>query len=364
MLLDGSTRRQLREILANHFNNEQFDLLVTDLGYDRENITSANGKPKRIDDVLAEADRGGWLDELVERARQIRFKQADLYAFASERLGLGIRSIDASQSALQRIVVQTSSFLNVAQWREAMATIERRVARIRYRVNGGNVYGTGFLVGPSAVMTNYHVVELLIDNKARPEDVRVEFDYKLLPGGNAQEGRTVGLDDDWCVDASKYSAADKEVSPATPPTVDELDYAVLRLKEPVANETVPPDTSDTAAPQRGFVSLDEAATNAPGPGTAVFIVQHPKGEPLSMAMETQGMLAANANATRLRYQTNTEGGSSGSPVFDQHWKLIALHHAGDPDFSQFHKPQYNQGVPIHLIVERLKRGDKYAAVLS
>ena len=364
MLLDGPSRQRLREILANHFNNEQFDLLLSDLGHDREDITNANAKPKRIDDVLLEADRGGWLAELIERARQIRFKQADLYAFASERLGLGIRSIDVSQSALQRMVVQTSSLLNIAQWREALATIERRVARIKYKVDGRTVYGTGFLVGPSALMTNYHVVEPLIDKTAKAEDVDVEFDYKLLPGGTAHQGRSVGLNDDWCIDASKPAAADEEVNPVTLPTAEELDYAVLRLEEPVANETVPWNATDPAAPQRGFVNLDEAAATAPGPGTAVFIVQHPKGDPLSLAMETQGMLATNGNATRLRYQTNTENGSSGSPVFDQQWKLIALHHSGDPDFSQFHKPQYNEGVPIHLIVERLKRENKYAALLT
>ncbi|HVE71073.1 MAG TPA: trypsin-like peptidase domain-containing protein [Thermoanaerobaculia bacterium] len=364
MLLDGTTRRQLREILASHFSNDQFDLLLGDLGHDRENITSANAKPKRIDDVLVEADRGGWLAELVERARQIRFKQADLYAFASVQFGLGVRSIDASQSALQRIVVQTSSLLNVAAWREALATVERRVARIKYRVPTGTVYGTGFLVGPFALMTNYHVVQALLEKRAEPEEVKVEFDYKVLPGDKPYEGRVVGLEDDWCIDASKYAAADEQVNPATLPTADELDYAVVRLRDRVADETVPPDTSDTSAPQRGYVNLDEVPEAAPGAGTSVFIVQHPKGEPLSLAMETQGMLAANANGTRLRYQTNTEGGSSGSPVFDQQWKLIALHHAGDPDFSQFHKPLYNQGVPIHLIVDRLKRGSKYAALVS
>jgi V8-like Glu-specific endopeptidase len=78
----------------------------------------------------------------------------------------------------------------------------------------------------------------------------------------------------------------------------------------------------------------------------------------------QGMLAPNANQTRLRYKTNTESGSSGSPVFEQHWNLIALHHSGDPDFSKFHHPQYNQGVPIGLIVELLRKHEKYDALTS
>jgi V8-like Glu-specific endopeptidase len=60
----------------------------------------------------------------------------------------------------------------------------------------------------------------------------------------------------------------------------------------------------------------------------------------------------NANRTRVRYATNTEDGSSGSPCFNATWGLIALHHFGEPNV----KPAtYNQGVPIDVIRDRLAR---------
>ena len=71
---------------------------------------------------------------------------------------------------------------------------------------------------------------------------------------------------------------------------------------------------------------------------------------MKLAIDTQSVIGVNANGTRVRYKTNTEGGSSGSPVFDMLWNLSALHHYGDPSYSS---PTYNQGVvPLHLM--RLK----------
>jgi hypothetical protein len=54
-------------------------------------------------------------------------------------------------------------------------------------------------------------------------------------------------------------------------------------------------------------------------------------------------------------RTNTEPGSSGSPCFDQDWGLVALHHAGDPDFSFGHAAAFNEGIPFGRIVAHLAR---------
>jgi V8-like Glu-specific endopeptidase len=62
---------------------------------------------------------------------------------------------------------------------------------------------------------------------------------------------------------------------------------------------------------------------------------------------------------RVRYATNTLGGSSGSPCFNFDWDLIALHHYGDPSYNH---PKYNQGIPIGLIRERLRRQGKDQAL--
>ena len=57
----------------------------------------------------------------------------------------------------------------------------------------------------------------------------------------------------------------------------------------------------------------------------------------------------NANETRLRHQVNTKRGSSGSPCLNARLELVALHHAGDPNFDPARRPAWNAAVPIAAI---------------
>jgi len=358
--LEGADRQRLRQILLRLLSLKQLDMLLADsLDRDRETIALGDDKEEIFFRVITEANKGVWVAELVEAARRLRPRDADLYEFAREFFDLGVAGTP-SGDVLERIVVPASRFLQVAEWRTRLAAIERRVCRISYPLAGGTCYGTGFLVAPSVIVTNYHVIEPIVGQQAKPESVTAQFDYKVVDN-KTLEGRLVKLATDWLIDSSPYAAADVNSGVAVRPTEEELDYAFLRLAEAVGDEPIG-TTSDPSAEKRGWISLGDAATSDPAEHSAVLIVQHPKGSPLALAMEMQGLLASNANGTRIRYSTNTERGSSGSPVFDIDWQLFALHHTGDPDFSQFHKPEYNQGIPIRLIVALLKKRQKLTAV--
>jgi len=96
------------------------------------------------------------------------------------------------------------------------------------------------------------------------------------------------------------------------------------------------------------------------PKDPLMIAQHPDGKPLKLAVDTESVIGVNASRTRVRYATNTEPGSSGSPVFDLDWNLVALHHLGDPAYD--HPPSYNQGVLIDLIKKRIDAQGKGEAL--
>ena len=255
----------------------------------------------------------------------------------------GTPQADAPNNAiapgLQRNVRPYLAKLDVRVWQDRLVKIERQVCRVELE---GNALGTGFLVGPDTVLTNWHVFEIA-KNAGKVGQLGCRFDYVRLPNGQTDAGQLVLLDTAGSLDGYPYSAAEKAGNPDNPlPTMDELDYALMRLASPVGEQQV------DGAP-RGWIALPKTvlplAADAP-----ILIVQHPEGTPMKLALDTQAVVGLNGNGTRIRYRTNTDPGSSGSPVFTMDWDLVALHHYGDPKWE---KPQFNQGVPIELIRQRI-----------
>ena len=65
-------------------------------------------------------------------------------------------------------------------WREKIALIEGQVCRVEV---GGNAAGTGFLVGPDAILTCYHVLKPAFESPTIAAAVTFRFDYKILVNG-------------------------------------------------------------------------------------------------------------------------------------------------------------------------------------
>jgi hypothetical protein len=174
-------------------------------------------------------------------------------------------------------------------------------------------------------------------------EIRCRFDYVKLADGSLQPGQLVGLHADGCLTHSSYSTAEASAKPDDPlPTPAELDYALLRLDTSVGEQQV-------EGKKRGWIGLPTQPFPLPE-NAPLLIMQHPEGQPMKLALDTQSVIARNSNGTRVRYHTNTERGSSGSPCFTMDWDIVALHHYGDPAWQ---RPLFNQGVPIELIRNRI-----------
>jgi hypothetical protein len=194
-------------------------------------------------------------------------------------------------------------------------------------------HGTGWMIAPSLLITNWHVVNARVSGKEPPasevdferqgEEITAIFDF-YRTGAAVHNAKSAG-----CV------AFDRE-----------LDYAILRL--------------DTAVSPRAPLRLRTAPIlkdQKTALATRVNVLQHPGGNPMRLGFRNNFVVSGEPD--RLSYLTDTAGGSSGSPICDDAWFAAALHRGwrtipGDP-VSVWGREvrQENYGTPVGAILGHL-----------
>lgn len=356
--LDGSNIRRLSALLARALSEDDLERIVYESTGDQLHVAFvAPGKPLEptIFDLLVALEREGLTFLFLASVYRDRLHRSDVRdeiarvypgvaamadqagpALSLQLAGRAVPSGPASALApgLQRNVRPRLAKLDARLWVERLLALEAQVCRVDI---DGNAAGTGFLVGPDVVLTNWHVVAK-VERTAMAARVTCLFDYALLASGG-RGGERVALHTEGCIDDRPYAPAEVTADPGSPPpTADELDYALFRLERPVGAPTA-------SGSGRGWIELP-AAPLPLVPDDPLLILQHPDGAPLKLALDTESVIGPNANGTRIRYRTNTDPGSSGSPCFSMDWDLAALHHFGDPAWV---RPVFNQGVPAERI---------------
>lgn len=351
MRVEGTQFQQLVNALVDAFPDLDRLSMMLSFRLNKKLATITNPAPLDVAvfRVINEANSRGWTANLINASLQSNPDNEQLLEFA-QSLGLAL----ASPTSLELVIRSTNSFLDIHLFRTKLAEVEYQVCKIEIPAVNGLISGTGFLVGPDLIISNHHVMEKVINGEVLPSQVRVRFDYKsLATGGVISPGTVLSLAKDWLIDSSPYSPIDSEREPKSAlPSEEHLDFALMRLA--VAAGTQPIGANpEPGAPLRKWVT--PCLNHRFDPNTPLFIVQHPSGSPLKLSLCTDALIRLNGNGTRVSYRTNTEPGSSGSPCFNQNWELVALHHAGDPNFNLGHAPEYNQGIPWSKIATRLAR---------
>jgi hypothetical protein len=173
--------------------------------------------------------------------------------------------------------------------------VARSVGRVHVRTPKGSGFGTGFLVSPRLLMTNNHVLE----DASIAGNCKVEFDFQEGPDGRLRTSIFMNFDPD------AFFVTDKA-----------LDFSVVALKGDLA-----------PIAKMGFngLSAEEGKVIV---GEYVSIIQHPNGERKQLALRENQIVDVLEDF--LHYKTDTSPGSSGSPVFNDQWEVVALHHSGIP----------------------------------
>ena len=351
--LSGPQIKSFVSALASAYTPLRFDqLLLGRLNKVRFNITMQPDYISILYDVVDLSNREGWALRMLAAARASNPENAQLIVL-EESLGLGVISID-QKTSLEKIVKDRSTFVDVMRFRERLGRLENWVCAIETSVGGG----TGLLIAPDAVLTNYHVIEPFVKGQASPTDARCRFDYKALPGGAAvNSGIAVPLAPNWDIQKSRYSAADLEAQ-GTGWTADELDFALVRLADAVGEQPIGAK-AEIAAPNRGWLPITSKTPDL-AQGDVMFILQHPQDlQVLPAKLQPMQLAAGNVldfvgNGLRVRHDVRTLPGSSGSPCFNSGLELVSLHHAGEPNNRLDYKGAYNQAIPLKEIVRYLK----------
>lgn len=204
-------------------------------------------------------------------------------------------------------------------WLERGLAAARSVCRIAFKK--GDPVGTGFLVSENLLMTNNHV----IGSPDAASKMRAEFNYQTDIRGTP-------------LPVARYSFAPKVFL-----TNQQFDYTLIGLTAPTKD--APPLST------WGMLKLNPDAD--PVENEHVVIVQHPGGDYKKIALTANQVVQAWEH--RLFYTTDTMPGSSGSPVFNQKWEVIALHHAGGDlqTNDQGDKRFVNEGILMSWIKKQL-----------
>jgi hypothetical protein len=334
MEFDGAEKDELLRVLTSAFPSaEALRRMVVSTRRRElalEPLAATGTTRERIGALIHRAESEGWTRELVTGAYEAQPRHPRLLRFVQGYLASAQRSI--SRRSLERIFGPGRAG-TPEDWRRKLAAIERQVCRVEPQV--GAALGTGFLVAPNVVLTNFHVIE-----KRLLESLRVRFDHKVLPDRTLLQAGTVYRVTE-CLAYSRYSPADLMHPRPREATAEELDYAFLRV------EGMPGEARVDGEP-RGWLELSR--TREPfNAGSPVLIVQHPEGQPMSVAVDE--FLGVNPSRTRVTYRPCTGPGSSGAPCFTRELRLAALHHSGGPRMPS--SPGHNEGIPTDTIRDSL-----------
>jgi Trypsin-like peptidase domain len=255
-----------------------------------------------------------------------------LFDFVSLNAELLFESSAQANVTLQAIANFAQTFPPGQQLTLAHITAMRRCCRIICRPQGGQpMKGSGFLIGPHLVLTNWHVIKAMLDpNGSELADsqsaMTFEFDALIRDDGSVERIVPFRPAAKWLV--ASNPAHPNEISgggggaggpwPADPNVLARhLDFAVVEI-------------NGTPGHARGYYDLAGASWPVANAGLSLF--QFPLGRAMTYLfgnVEAPTIFADNDHPPRIWHHINTERGSSGGLCLDLgSFKAVALHQAG------------------------------------
>jgi V8-like Glu-specific endopeptidase len=247
---------------------------------------------RELHQTLRDGETG---ENKIKRARQLARDAAE------------VKDLDSAE----RVLGRANEMVHV-HFLERGITACRSVARVS-RVSRGSGrlqrLSSGFLISPRLFVTNHHVLR----TAAFAADCIAEFDVEYDVMGNPRPSTASQLRPDVFFETS----GDDDTG---------LDVSVVALS----------DVADKAPGQLyGYLPL-LAESDPVTLGEYLNVVQHPGGEEKQVSFRENRLLERRADT--LWYETDTDPGSSGSPVLNDQWTLVAVHRQSVPATNENRDP--------------------------
>ena len=309
-------------------------------------IRSAGLRPSMVDfhgsaldiwcSVIDEADKQGKVSDLVKTVLEkypdnpylkSALSQVEINYSASAEIGKSTQWQPINDDTLEVLTFDNNTLLPI-NFLEKGILSSRSVAKIEVNKDYEIEVGTGFIFKIEQFdelffMTNAHV----ISNKATIPRTRIILNYEEDIDGLTKISKNFKIDSNgiWYVSPIK-----------------ELDVAIFKLA-----------ASDDELSEFGYLSLKKVEVKK---NDFVNIIQHPAGQMKQIALYHNIVTSVESRA--IQYLTATMGGSSGSPVFNSDWEVVALHHSGGGRKKHEEKlpmgaKSRNEGININSIIDFL-----------
>ncbi|MFN8345155.1 MAG: DNA/RNA non-specific endonuclease [Spirosomataceae bacterium] len=236
------------------------------------------------------------------------------------RAMISAKGFEPEEFAFERAIGKNDSLYS--NFTELIALTKRKVGRIVLIEDSKKVgYATGFMVSDTLLLTNWHVFK----NARSAVESEVHFFYEYDAQGHP-----------------------------TPPVIfkfdptrffnnELLDYCFVAVQPTDVTGNVPLDSI-------GYLYLDPALGKIGDVNVEKLnIIHHPQGDFKQISIREN--LFVDIDDTKIYYQTDTAQGSSGSPVFNDQWQVVGLHHRSVAKMSVDGKDYIDQDNRIIPIID-------------
>jgi endonuclease G, mitochondrial len=258
-------------------------------------------KALRLD--LANQAHASWLDAQKKGAKEKSFTPDRIENFVvRENIRKTIMANAPAIQPLERMIGPTLDFRDQPP-HELARRKGRPVARIHEYVPDADPegFGTGFLVAPNILITNYHV----FPSKDFAVDCAANFLYEKDGSNRTMKGITFLF-------RPEIFFFNNE----------DLDYALVYVDSDAV-------TGTAKLSELGILPMIGTKGKIIE-GSPINIIQYPLGGPKKYAYEQNMVTAIDDRLGIIQYTTDTQVASSGSPAFNEAWEVAALHYTGVP----------------------------------